>query len=322
MHIGLFMKWDKGSLYTKRGNVLGDELLGESICRSLERISSVKEAKLYAPNALPKEKLDYLIYLNDSEPLTKLADKHVLYLQNGYGEEAEDIVRRFQAKNLDGYIFFSQRLLEIHERLGGSGSFIPFGVDTHFFKPTPHRSDLAYEVSYVGNDIKGVSRTMKYIYPAINYNFGLYGNWKIPKARFKVWKNWFQLVEPYQREFEVLSKGKVPQEDIPALYSSSKINLNCTLQACVDWDVITLRTFEVLSCGGFLISDRVPSAVKFLSDYVVFTDGGDDLKNKIEYYLTHENERQEMANAGQAYVMKHATIDARAIEIVNYLGTL
>ena len=322
MKIGLYMKWNKGSLNSERGNVLGDELLGESICKSLLKDPRIKSAELYAPNFEPKEKLDYLIYLNDTAPLETFSRKHVLYLQNGYGEQAEKIVRHFNQYSLNGHIFFSQRLLDIHESLGNSGRFIPFGVDTDFFKPTEVRAEFEFDTSYVGNDIKGIERTLKYIYPATNYKFGLFGNWKVPKARFKVWKNWFQKVEPYQREFEEISRGKIPQENIPPLYSSSKVNLNCTLQACVDWDVITLRTFEILACGGFLISDKVPSAVKHLSDFVVFTEGGEDLKNKIEYYLSHPNERNEFSRHGVEYVKKHANIDARAREIINYLEEL
>ena len=52
---------------------------------------------------------------------------------------------------------------------------------------------------------------------------------------------------------------------------------------------------------------------------MVFTDGGDDLLEKIEYYLDHETERKRIAQQGYEYVIKHATIDARMNELAKYL---
>ena len=103
------------------------------------------------------------------------------------------------------------------------------------------------------------------------------------------------------------------------LYSSSKINLNCTQQTCIDWDVITLRTFEVLACRGFLISDIVPSARETMQGCMVFTTGGRDLTEKIRYYLDHEDERLAIAQRGYEFVRNSATIDVRARELVGFL---
>ena len=119
-----------------------------------------------------------------------------------------------------------------------------------------------------------------------------------------------------------MSRGKIPQEKVPILYSSTKINLNCTAQDCVDWDVITLRAFEVLACRGFLITDKVPIAEKAMQGCIVFTDGGDDLKEKIEYYLSNEKEREKIADRGYEYVLKNATIDSRMNELFNYLSQM
>ena len=41
----------------------------------------------------------------------------------------------------------------------------------------------------------------------------------------------------------------------------------------------------------------------------------DDLKNKIDYYLTHEDERKEIVGKGKKIVLRNHTFDARAKEI-------
>lgn len=318
MKIGFYIKWDKHSLDSS-GNVIGDELVGESLCRALVKLPEVASAELYAPNYLPRDLLDVMIYLNDTEPNEKWAKKHVLYFQNGYRDEGAEVVERLRKISYDGYIFFSKRLLTMHQSAGYDGLFLPFGVDTTLFYPRKYDELYAFDIAYVGNDIKGQDRTMCYLYPAAQYNFGLFGNWKIPKAKFRFWRNW-RKQPPYKKLFEYICRGKIPQEMVPVLYSSAQINLNCTLQSCVDWDVITLRTYEIMACNGFLVSDKVPSAQQTLQDYVVFTEGGADLTEKIDYYLSNEKERKAIAGRGYEYVMKHASIEARAKEVFEFLG--
>jgi len=319
MNIGLMIKWPKGSLDNKQGNVIGDELLGESICSTINKSFPDSNAQLYAPNYLPKSKLDVMVYLNDIEPVGAYAKNHVVYLQNGgYGEGAIQLLERLTGYGYNGYIFFSNKLLSLHISNGGVGLFLPFGVDTTFFQPKTMEQRYAHQVAYVGNDIKGEVASTRYLLPAIDFNFGLYGNWKRPKSRFRFWRNWSER-SVYQNVFEKLSLGKIPQADMPVLYSSAKINLNCTLQDCIDWDVITLRTYEVLACRGFLISDVVPVAKEAMDGCMVFTEGGAMLKDQISYYLAHDKERQDIAANGYEFVLKHASVEARVKELIKYL---
>ncbi|MDR1874834.1 MAG: glycosyltransferase [Synergistaceae bacterium] len=235
----------------------------------------------------------------------------------------DNFLRNFYLHNYDGYVFFAKPLLEAHKQNGREGIYLPFGVDTAVFSPREKMDRYACEVSYVGNDIKGTERTMRYLYPAVEFDFALYGNWDwvTPRYRFRIWKNRAlrESFPPYKEIFRDISRGKIPQEDVPALYSSSGVNLNCTLQSCVDWDVITLRTYEVLACKGFLITDKVPSAESTLKDKVVFTDGDADLTEKIKYYLTHDEERLAIAERGYNHVIAYESIESRAKTLMQYL---
>jgi len=282
----------------------------------LGRIKTVKNCKVYAPNNLPSEKLDLMIYLNDTPPNPAWAGKHLLYIQNARPEGAGEFLLEAHKLGYDGYAFVSSRLLEMHKERGRDGIYLPFGVDTDFFYPRQENSNYAFEVAYVGNDIKGEQRTMRYLYPAVDFNFGLYGTWSSPH-RFKFWKN-----RPYQTVFFRISRGKIYQNDVPVLYSSAKINLNCTAQDCVEWDVITLRTFEVLACGGFLITDKVPTAEKEFSDCVVFTEGGADLTEKIKYYLANAKERKRLSGNGYEYVFKRASLKVRMDAFYRYIESI
>ena len=323
LKIGLYLMWSKGSLTRKQGNVLGDELIAESLCRVLRQMPAVAEAELYAQNYLPKEKLDIMIYFNITPPVPDWADKHVLYMQNGYTKNclsssgSLNMMKYFHTLGYDAYMFISKGLLELHRQSNPKPAlFLPFGADTSVFYPRARDDRFKCEVAYIGNDIKGKERTTDFILPALDFDFALYGNWQIPFTN-EVWKNY-----PYQLYFAQKSRGKIPQEDVPTLYSTAQINLNCTLQDCIDWDVITLRTFEILACKGFVISDGSPAVIKELSDCVVFTEGGYDLQEKIRYYLAHPEERAAYAERGYNYVLKHATVEARASKLMEFLLTI
>jgi spore maturation protein CgeB len=317
MKIGFYIQWPKGSLKTN-GNVIGDELHAEGMCRALRKLG-VESCEIYAPNFIPRcGELDVLVYLNDSVPQKCWAKKHVLYMQNAFGEGSHTVLIRLQKIGFDGYAFISKKLLELHKSSGRHGIWLPFGVDTGLFQPVPPGREYSYDVAYIGNDIKGEARTLQYIYPAARFDFGLFGNWKLPRrSQILFWRS-----RPYQRKFSRITQGKIPQEDVPLLYSHSKINLNCTAQDCLDWDVITLRTYEVLACKGFLISDRVPSAEQELEDGVAFTEGGRDLLEKIKYFLTKPKERERIAQNGYDYVQKNATSHARMTTLYEYLKVI
>jgi spore maturation protein CgeB len=287
------------------GHVIGEEAYAESLCRELRQLAGVQSAQLYAPNVRPTSRLDVMIHLNDTIP-GSFAYKHILYFQNFYNEGSDIVLAQLQKLGYNGYAFLSQRLLNIHQQAGYSGILLPLAADTAIFHPKVTNPHYEYDVAYVGNDIKGEERTMRYLYPAINYKFGLFGNWKLQPYS-------------YSRTLAKLSQGHITHEELAILYSSAKIILNFTGQDSVIWDAMNLRFFEVLACRGFLISDKVPSASHELKDCVVFTDGYQDLNQKIEYYLARPQERKEIAEHGYQYVIQNATVQARAKQLFHLI---
>lgn len=87
-------------------------------------------------------------------------------------------------------------------------------------------------------------------------------------------------------------------DEMPLVFASSKINLNITIPNIEDG--IPLRVFDVLSAGGFLMTDYRPCIEELFEinkDLVVY-DGIEDLVYKAEYYLTHNEERELTAANG------------------------
>jgi spore maturation protein CgeB len=76
------------------------------------------------------------------------------------------------------------------------------------------------------------------------------------------------------------------------------------------------RAFEIAACGAFqLCDDTRPELVDVFDGSVATYHDGDDLVKKIDYYLTHEDERQTMAN--DAYMrVQDCTFERRASDIL------
>ena len=101
----------------------------------------------------------------------------------------------------------------------------------------------------------------------------------------------------------------------PYVYKNSKINLNVTLRSIGSG--IPLRVFDIMGCGGFLLTNYQADMFEFFEpdkDFVYYTDY-EDLLAKAEYYLTHEEEREEIAHNGYEKVKKNHTYEKRISRI-------
>jgi spore maturation protein CgeB len=81
------------------------------------------------------------------------------------------------------------------------------------------------------------------------------------------------------------------------------------------------RIFEVLACGGFLLSNRTSVQERLFEDGkdLVLYDTLDDLEEKARYYLTHDRHREEIAARGRRTVAGHHGTALRAEHILEVL---
>lgn len=304
--------WRLGSLNPGQGrNFIGDEYMALFIRKELLKFPEVEYCELF--NKYPEVKLDVIVYLNKENPDRTKAKKHVVYFQNAYPEGNDNVLKELQGYDFDGYMFAAKKLLEYHRFLGYQGIYLPFATDPDFFKPVLPQDKYRFEVAYVGNNIKGPERTIKYVYPALSFKFGLFGNWKL--RTFKDWP-WRRLI------FRPISHGQISMKDLPVLYSSAKIILNCSIQQHAEWDTVIGRIYDVMACNGFLISDEIPAAKNKFGNIIEFSQGGKDLVEKIKYYLKHEDERLERAKKGRDIILKSESYSFRVKDMLSYFKKL
>ena len=105
----------------------------------------------------------------------------------------------------------------------------------------------------------------------------------------------------------------------PYVFKHAKINLNISLRSIKSG--IPLRAFDIMGAGGFLLTNYQADFADCYEpgeDFVYF-ESKDDLLNKIEYYLTHEDERTAIARNGFEKTTAYHTYKHRIDEILSYL---
>lgn len=93
--------------------------------------------------------------------------------------------------------------------------------------------------------------------------------------------------------------------EMPVIFNSSRINLNITLRSILSG--ISLRNLDVMGAGGFLLSNYQNELARYFEEgkeMVMYYDR-QDLINKINYYLVHDEERIEIAKAGQKKILEN-----------------
>lgn len=92
--------------------------------------------------------------------------------------------------------------------------------------------------------------------------------------------------------------------EMPIVFHLSKINLNMTIKPIQTG--LPLRIFDILGCGGFLMTNyqsELPDFFEIGTDIEAYSSM-DELIDKCQYYLTHEDERVAIARNGYKKVQE------------------
>lgn len=119
--------------------------------------------------------------------------------------------------------------------------------------------------------------------------------------------------------------GRVSEEPVYGLkknkvYSASRLSLNVHQPHMVHGE--NFRVFEVAACGGVSMSAFTPDLARCLEpgkEVLVFEDA-EDLREAVDHYLRHPDERDEVAAAGRRRVLREHTYDHRAGAILAALA--
>jgi glycosyltransferase involved in cell wall biosynthesis len=162
--------------------------------------------------------------------------------------------------------------------------WLPLCISTEVFRSL--NLPRIYEVGFVGNIVRAHRRTRRT------------RQLQLISERFKT--------NDFFRNYS--------QHEASQIYNQSRIVFNTSISGGV-----TLRILEGAACGAMVLTDTRAEAMGDLfeigRDLVTFADDN-DLSEKIAYYLTHEQEREQIAEAGRQRVHSHHTYKHRAQSII------
>lgn len=107
--------------------------------------------------------------------------------------------------------------------------------------------------------------------------------------------------------------------DMPKIFRLSKINLNMTAKSIKS--ALPLRIWDILACGGFVLTNyqrEIPEYFEAGKDLETYSSE-EELLEKCQYYLEHEEERMQIAQNGYQKAAKFHSLEQRIGEMFHIL---
>ena len=128
----------------------------------------------------------------------------------------------------------------------------------------------------------------------------------------------------YTRDTEKVPEGvrrfpEIDTDEALKVFYSSKINLNITLRSIASG--VPLRVFDVMSVGGFMLTnwqEEIPELFVEGKEIVTYKTP-EELIDKADYYLRHENERIRIGTNGYRKVKAQHTYEQRLAKIISII---
>lgn len=225
-----------------------------------------------------------------------------------------NIISTVRVKDYDLVLTISEKCIPEYNKLGVKAYYIPHTIDPDMHRPvdkldTRLQNDIIVTANSFGNDSSPdtVFRRENFnflIKPLIlgGYDVKVYGShWDpqklgVPKSNFG----------EYLRGTSYIRN----------IYSGAKIVLG--LQRNYGGHVC-FRTFEALSYGRLLISPYTPVQEEFFTHekHLIYVHNEEEAREYVDYYLSHPDQRERLALAGQEEVHKNHNCVVRAQKAVS-----
>lgn len=142
---------------------------------------------------------------------------------------------------------------------------------------------------------------------------------------FRLWGNDWDNCGPLT---SILQRGgaRLSTEESVLVFNASRVNLNLHSSTYHDavnpfGDFVNPRTFEIGACGGFqLVDERSLLGECFKTDEIVTFRDLKELRDKVDYYLTHTEERRRIAETCRNRVLAEHTYSHRMLELLGIIA--
>ena len=200
-----------------------------------------------------------------------------------------DAVASASKRFIDEYVFGN----------GYKGQYIPQYTNKERFKEASSEADKQFEVLFVGSDHTGKGRKSVDYALMANANLSVFGKfWDKSLGR------------------DVLKGSYIDNDELYKYYGNAKIVLNDHRKDMAYWGFVSNRIYDVSASGGFVFTDYVKEIEVEYGDSIVMYKNKEEFKEKLEYYLEHEDERKTLARKAQKITLEKFTNEVAAKKFV------
>lgn len=269
---------------------------------AIERINAraLREARQYQPDLIFAIKAKEL----DAETVTALGS--IAPTANWYPETIDHWPGILNAAQQYHFLFsFDEIVIERLKERGCQAYYLPFCADTTQKDTWPQEHVTPeYNIAFVGT--YHPERAAREHILARVADFGLH-IWGSPE--------WLgtSLAKYY--------RGRISNDKMLEVYRSSKIVINHYITH-LPGSGINLRPFEVTGAGALLMNhDARADIFKFFKDGEEFISfkSEDDIRDKVRYYMEHEDERKRIARQGFLRTQRDHTYDHRIARVLEVM---
>ncbi|MFP4084096.1 MAG: CgeB family protein [Desulfonatronovibrio sp.] len=192
--------------------------------------------------------------------------------------------------------------------------YLPMAADPDFHKPlqlgTVERTKWGSDLSFMGAGYPNRRRAFKSL---TGYDLKIWGT---------EWDGDSMLAPHVQ-----MSGRRITSEECVKIFNASRINLN--LHSTLDknqlvkaGDFVNPRTFELASCAAFqLVDHRELMSELFAPDELATFSDMQDLREKIDYFLAHPQERRVFSLKARERVLREHTYEHRMKALVDFAAS-
>lgn len=276
----------------------GDQHFAVAMKKEFEKLG-------YKANVVPrdqwhdKRKAKYTIVLRGTKDYYPSVNDGRIYIMWNISHPEEVTIEEY---NLYDYVFFASGRMQqvLGNQIRPQSSVLLQCVDDEVmcYEEKDHKE---YELLFIGNSRHVYRQILQDLLPT-EHHLTVYGrHWeKFPVQKYVV--------------SDYLDNSEVGQA-----YHDTKILLNDHWEDMKEYGIISNRIFDALAVGSFIISDYMPEIDSTFGGAVVTYQTKEDLKEKIDYYLEHDEEREQLAKKGQEIVLASHTFSARCKQIVDVI---
>lgn len=207
----------------------------------------------------------------------------------------------------DFYFFINRDFVKMGKELGMDNWFyLPHAVNSKIYRKIDDNTDEHNDIVFVGNWSPARQKVVEAI---IDFNLKIWGRgWKR--------RNIFNKVR------SLIVSESIIGDDTARLYSSSKIVLNISAMFGSSSYWLNQRVFDVPACDSFLLTDYSEQLSEFfeVGSEIETYRSIEELRDKIGFYLIHDELRKKIARAGFEKIKKIGTLKDRMKEILSVIG--